>query len=122
MASEAGLKLICKIDDDVPNEIIGDSVRLKQILMNLIGNAIKFTPKGEINLEVRKLKMHENKTQLRFEVRDTGIGIPQEKQQRLFQAFSQVDSSTSRKYGGTGLGLAISKRLVELMGGYITVK
>ena len=121
-AAEAGLNLTCKMHDNVPAEIIGDSVRLKQILMNLIGNAIKFTPKGQIHLEVTQAHKRNNVAELQFEVRDTGIGIPKEKQARLFQAFTQVDSSTTRKYGGTGLGLAISKRLVELMGGTMSVK
>jgi signal transduction histidine kinase/ligand-binding sensor domain-containing protein/ActR/RegA family two-component response regulator len=121
-ANEAGLKLHCELDKNLPNEIIGDSVRLKQILMNLIGNAIKFTSRGEVFLLAKQLETKENNCELYFEVRDTGIGIPAEKKDRLFQAFMQADSSTTRKYGGTGLGLAIAKRLVELMGGTIQVR
>jgi signal transduction histidine kinase/ligand-binding sensor domain-containing protein/CheY-like chemotaxis protein len=121
-ASEAGLKLRCELDKNLPNEIIGDSVRLKQILMNLVGNAIKFTSRGEVYLLAKQLATKGNDCELYFEVRDTGIGIPAEKKDRLFQAFMQADSSTTRKYGGTGLGLAIAKRLVELMGGTIQVQ
>lgn len=121
-ATEAGLDLIYQIDYNVPAEIIGDSIRLKQILINLIGNAIKFTKKGEVFLNIKLSRMKNGKAELSFEVRDTGIGIPKEKQERLFQAFMQVDSSTTRKYGGTGLGLAISKRLVELMEGSIRIE
>lgn len=121
-ANEAGLQLNCKLEKNLPNEIIGDSVRLKQILMNLIGNAIKFTSQGEVSLSAKPLKTGDHECELYFEVRDTGIGIPAEKKERLFQAFMQADSSTTRKYGGTGLGLAIAKRLVELMGGAIQVQ
>jgi signal transduction histidine kinase/ActR/RegA family two-component response regulator len=121
-ANEAGLKLRCELDKNLPNEIIGDSVRIKQILMNLVGNAIKFTSRGEISLLAKQLKIKDNECDLYFEVRDTGIGIPAEKKDRLFQAFMQADSSTTRKYGGTGLGLAIAKRLVELMRGTIQVE
>jgi signal transduction histidine kinase/CheY-like chemotaxis protein/ligand-binding sensor domain-containing protein len=118
-AAGAGLDLIYQIESNVPSQIISDIVRVKQVLINLIGNAIKFTKKGEIFLNVKLKRMQGEEAELLFEVKDTGIGIPQEKQDRLFQAFMQVDSSTTRKYGGTGLGLAISKRLVELMGGEI---
>ncbi|HEX2532836.1 MAG TPA: two-component regulator propeller domain-containing protein [Chitinophagaceae bacterium] len=121
-AAGAGLDLIYEMDFNVPSRIIGDSTRLKQILINLTGNAIKFTQKGEVFIGVRMEGQSGRDTDLRFEVRDTGIGIPKEKQDRLFQAFMQVDSSTTRKYGGTGLGLAISKRLVELMGGTISLE
>jgi signal transduction histidine kinase/CheY-like chemotaxis protein/ligand-binding sensor domain-containing protein len=122
-AANIGLDLIYHIDENVPTQIIGDSVRLRQILMNLVGNAIKFTPNGEIYVEVRLLSTNENQTvNLGFSVRDTGIGIPAEKMERLFKAFSQVDSSTTRKYGGTGLGLIICEKLVELMGGSIDVE
>lgn len=119
-AAKNGLDLMYKIDADVPQQIIGDQMRLKQVLTNLIGNALKFTNKGEIIVTVG-VQPAENGLELKFAVKDTGIGIPAEKLDRLFKAFSQVDSSTTRKYGGTGLGLAISEKLVTLMGGKITV-
>jgi signal transduction histidine kinase len=111
---------------DMPNEIAtlslrGDPLRLGQILLNLVSNAIKFTPAGTISLRVRCLSDHPERVVMRFEVRDTGIGMSAAEQQRLFTAFEQADSSMTRKYGGTGLGLAISKRLVHLMGGDIDV-
>jgi signal transduction histidine kinase/CheY-like chemotaxis protein len=116
------LELICDIDPDVPDEIIADPARLRQIVVNLIGNAIKFTEQGEIAIHAQ-LHHHEGpQLQLLFSVRDTGIGIPPEKQRHIFQAFSQADASTSRKFGGTGLGLTICMRLVELMGGRIWVE
>ncbi len=122
-SAQVGLELMYQIKEDVPSQIIGDHLRLKQVLINLIGNAMKFTPKGEICLFVYLQKIEANgEIELRFDVRDTGIGIPKDKLGRLFKAFSQVDTSTTRKYGGTGLGLAISKRLVALMGGEIGVK
>ncbi|MBI1769742.1 MAG: response regulator [Bacteroidetes bacterium] len=120
-AAHTGLDLIYQLDYNVPSQIIGDSLRLRQVLTNLVGNAIKFTKKGEIFIGVRLLKMEGEKCELSFEVRDTGIGIPEDKIDKLFKAFSQVDSSTTRKYGGTGLGLAISEKLIRLMGGNITV-
>jgi PAS domain S-box-containing protein len=112
---------------DVPTWIVGDITRLRQVLVNLINNAVKFTPSGSISLEIRRLPVDEaaeatNRTRLEFRVRDTGIGIPADRVDRLFKAFSQVDSSTTRKYGGTGLGLAICQRLTQLMGGDITVE
>ncbi|OOQ58383.1 hypothetical protein BC343_11540 [Mucilaginibacter pedocola] len=119
-ATEQRIDLVYEIDENVPQHIIGDSLRVKQVLINLINNAIKFTSKGEIFV---KVFLTENSApgnlQIGFTVKDTGIGIPQEKLSRLFKAFSQVDSSTTRKYGGTGLGLAICERLVHLMGGEI---
>ncbi|MGC4036099.1 MAG: two-component regulator propeller domain-containing protein [Chitinophagaceae bacterium] len=118
-----GLDLIYEIDHDVPAQIMGDAVRLRQILMNLVNNAIKFTEKGEVFVAVHSGYMEDNgELELFFEVRDTGIGIPAEKMERLFKAFSQVDSSTTRKYGGTGLGLVICEKLVGLMAGKIDVK
>ena len=130
-AGQEGLDLVYQIDHDVPLHIIGDNLRLRQIFMNLINNAVKFTHKGEIFIAVHLHKAFSASDQggkpangwlkLDFEVRDTGIGIPGDKLERLFKAFSQVDSSTTRQYGGTGLGLVISKKLVELMGGDITV-
>jgi two-component system, sensor histidine kinase and response regulator len=122
-AAQIGLELIYKIDEDVPQQIVGDHLRLRQILTNLIGNALKFTERGEVFVHIRLHKTPaDGKIELEFEVRDTGIGIPQHKLNRLFKAFSQVDSSTTRKYGGTGLGLAISEKLVRLMGGNIRVE
>lgn len=120
----ANLDLIYELDDDVPVNIFGDSLRLKQILINLINNAIKFTNKGEIFLKIYLLSKPKSNEDISvgFSIRDTGIGIPAEKIDKLFKAFSQVDSSTTRKYGGTGLGLAICTRLVNLMGGEISVK
>lgn len=121
-AGKLGLDLVYQIDEHIPNQIVGDQHRLRQILINLVGNAIKFTEQGEVCVFVRQDEAAEDgKLQIRFDVRDTGIGISEEKRDRLFKAFSQVDSSTTRKYGGTGLGLAISEKLVNLMGGEITV-
>lgn len=122
-AALSGLDLIYQIDANVPTHIMGDSLRLRQVLMNLVGNAVKFTHQGEIFIGVELLKTAENGAMdVGFNVHDTGIGIPAEKMKRLFKAFSQVDSSTTRKYGGTGLGLVISQKLVGLMGGNIGVK
>jgi CheY-like chemotaxis protein len=122
-AAEKKLELACQIDPEVPAWIIGDSVRVKQILLNLLNNAVKFTEAGEIVLAVSVLKADsERPERLSLSVRDTGIGIPKDRMDRLFKSFSQVDASTSRRYGGTGLGLAIAKRLVELMGGAIAVE
>ncbi|MEO5683911.1 MAG: two-component regulator propeller domain-containing protein [Chitinophagaceae bacterium] len=122
-ATGAGVDLICGIDHTVPTVIRGDSVRLRQILMNLVSNAVKFTHKGEIFVKVSLLNpSNTNHLELVFEIRDSGIGIPAEKMGRLFKAFSQVDSSTTRKYGGTGLGLIICEKLIALMGGHIDVK
>jgi signal transduction histidine kinase/ligand-binding sensor domain-containing protein/CheY-like chemotaxis protein len=122
-AQQSGLKLRCWIDGDVPPQIVGDALRLRQVLINLVSNAIKFTHEGEIFVGVSVLsKDAVGAIDLIFEVRDTGIGIPEEKIGVLFKSFSQVDSSTTRKYGGTGLGLAISEKLVKLMGGKISVQ
>ncbi len=119
-AEEKQLELICQADPEVPSLLRGDPGRLRQILINLTGNAIKFTSEGEVSVHVTQ-EIAGERTLLRFEVRDTGIGIPSGKIAQLFSAFNQVDASTTRKYGGTGLGLSISKRLVELMGGQIGV-
>jgi len=121
-ASAIGLDLIYQMDDDVPDQITGDGLRLRQILMNLVGNAIKFTHQGEIFLGVHLHKNENALVILDFEVRDTGIGIPEDKINRLFKAFSQVDASTTRRYGGTGLGLAITEKLVKIMGGEIWIE
>ncbi|MGA2186677.1 MAG: ATP-binding protein [Bryobacteraceae bacterium] len=105
----------------MPEIVVGDPTRLRQIAVNLIANAIKFTEKGEVALEVTTEANHEQATILYFVVRDTGVGIPSEKKEVIFEASTQVDSSTARKYGGTGLGLTISSRLVRAMGGRIWV-
>ena len=121
-AHEKGLELICRIDPDVQTFLIGDPGRLRQILVNLIGNAIKFTSEGEVVIEAVTEYETDGQVAVRFNVRDTGIGIAEDKISLLFDSFQQVDASTSRKFGGTGLGLAISKRLVELMNGRIGVE
>jgi signal transduction histidine kinase/PleD family two-component response regulator/HPt (histidine-containing phosphotransfer) domain-containing protein len=119
VANRKGLRLTAIIDSNVPWALIGDPNRLHQILMNLVGNAVKFTEAGAIVVQVSLDLENDRAAQLHFEVRDTGIGIPPEALDRLFKSFSQVDDSTTRRYGGTGLGLAICKQLVELMGGEI---
>ena len=127
------LELAFRVAADIPDSVIGDAGRLRQIIVNLVGNAIKFTPHGEVVLEVQRAAISDSITSangtattptiaLNFAVRDTGIGIAEEKRALIFQAFEQADTSTTRRYGGTGLGLAISKRLVELMGGRIWVE
>ncbi|ETR68453.1 MAG: two-component hybrid sensor and regulator histidine kinase [Candidatus Magnetoglobus multicellularis str. Araruama] len=121
-AAKKGIELIENIDQNVPKTIIGDKTRLRQILFNLIGNAIKFTEKGEVFLNIKTILQDNHHYTLEFSVKDTGIGIPLEKTNQLFKSFSQVDTSTTRKYGGTGLGLAICDRLVNLMGGKIWVE
>ncbi|GGB83902.1 hybrid sensor histidine kinase/response regulator [Dyadobacter sediminis] len=122
-AAAIGLDLVYEIDALVPSQIIGDSQRLRQILINLVGNAIKFTHQGEVFIHVRLVRqINGQDIEIRFDIQDTGIGIPADKLDRLFVAFSQVDSSHTRKYGGTGLGLIISQRLVNLMGGSIRVE
>ncbi len=120
-AREKGLKLFCSADATVPALLRGDPGRLRQILTNLVGNAIKFTAKGEVGVRVSVAEETKNQVLLRFSVRDTGIGIPENKIGILFDKFTQVDASTTRKYGGTGLGLAISEQLAKMMGGEIGV-
>ena len=120
-AYQKGLELLFQYSSDVPQKLKGDPLRLGQILINLTNNAIKFTEQGEIIVKVELVQQHEQKVTLQFSVKDTGIGMTLEQQSKLFQAFSQADASTTRKYGGTGLGLAISARLSELMGGSIWV-
>jgi len=120
-AYEKGLDLVCLAEPEVPALLRGDPGRLRQILINLAGNAIKFTSTGEVVIQVSAITQTDTTCRLRVEVRDTGIGIPADKIEGLFSAFTQVDASTTRKFGGTGLGLSISKRLVELMGGQIGV-
>ena len=121
-AEAKGLRLLLNIDQSVRLPVRGDSVRLRQVLSNLISNAVKFTERGNVTLNVRRLRETAAQHHLRFEVRDTGIGIDPAAQERLFQAFSQADASTTRLYGGTGLGLAICRRIVTLMGGRIGVE
>ncbi|MGC9029737.1 MAG: PAS domain S-box protein [Desulfomonilaceae bacterium] len=121
-AQNKGLELACHIPLDVPDALVGDPGRLRQVLINLVGNAIKFTSIGEVVVRVALLEAQEDEALLEFSVSDTGIGIPPEKQRKIFEAFEQVDGSTTRFYGGTGLGLAIASKLVELMGGSIGVE
>ena len=121
-AAEKGLELTYFQDENVPTMLMGDEIRLRQILTNLLGNAVKFTEKGEVVLLVSSSRVQEDKVKLHFAIKDTGIGISQENLGKLFLSFSQVDSSTTRYYGGTGLGLAISRKLVEMMGGEISVE
>ncbi len=121
-AQQKDLELTLQISSDVPKVLVGDQGRLRQIIINLVGNALKFTEKGRIALTVTVEATEADRVCLRFSVSDTGIGIPREKQQQIFQAFTQADTSTTRKYGGTGLGLTISAKLVQLMGGSIWVE
>ena len=121
-ALEKGLTLVCDIPPEVPTHLVGDPTRLRQVLLNLLGNAIKFTESGEVALRVASDAASSLQGGLQFTVSDTGIGIPDEKLGSVFERFTQADSSTTRRYGGSGLGLTISKRLVELMGGRISVK
>jgi PAS domain S-box-containing protein len=120
-AHEKGLELVCASSPDVPLLLRGDPGRLRQILINLAGNAVKFTDKGEVSVWAALVEESDAEAAVRFTVRDTGIGIPYDKQEGLFRQFTQIDASTTRKYGGTGLGLAISKELAEMMGGEIGV-
>jgi CheY-like chemotaxis protein/two-component sensor histidine kinase len=121
-ALKKGIRLWHEIADGVPATILGDPARLRQILVNLLSNAAKFTENGEIKVSVSGKKLQDSTYEIHFAVSDTGIGIPSDKANRLFRPFSQVDASTARKYGGTGLGLVISKKLVEMMCGKIWVE
>ena len=122
-ADRKGLKLICRIHDDVSDNLIGDPGRVRQIVLNMVDNGIKFTEKGEVDIQIKTEKNEENDTVLlHFSIRDTGIGIPCKKHKMIFDAFTQADGSTTRKYGGTGLGLSISYQLVRMMGGDIWVE
>lgn len=126
-AKEKNLKLIFSCDEDVPDTLLGDTTRLTQIIINLVGNAIKFTQKGSINVRAKVLKnnpesIRNENTLLEFSVTDTGIGIPKDKLEQIFERFRQAESHTTRKYGGTGLGLSIAKQLVVLQGGTLSVK
>ena len=118
-AHQKGLELTCEVGDGVPDSLVGDSGRIRQVLINLVGNAIKFTRTGEVSIAVEVERSGERDAVLHFRVTDTGIGIAREKQPHIFDAFTQADTSTTREYGGTGLGLAISTRLVTMMGGRI---
>ncbi len=119
---DKGLELLFETGPDVPQQLVGDPLRVGQILVNLVNNAVKFTDQGEVQLRVSLAERHEGRVKLKFAVRDTGIGMTPEQCARLFQAFTQADGSTTRKYGGTGLGLTICKRLTEMMGGTIWVE
>jgi len=116
------IMLSVNIDNDIPDDLIGDPIRLQQIFSNLVGNAIKFTAEGEITVSIKMLSKRNHEAKLMFSVADTGVGIPKDSLEKIFQSFTQVDSSMSRKFGGTGLGLTISKQLVELMHGKIWVE
>src|SRR5262249_26418436 len=118
-AHEKGLEFLAHVSPDIPEQLLGDPLRLGQILTNFVNNAVKFTEQGEIRLEIALLEQTGEKVQLKFSVRDTGIGMTPAQSARLFQPFTQADMSTTRKHGGTGLGLTICRRLVELMGGRI---
>jgi PAS domain S-box-containing protein len=120
-AHQKGLELAGRVAPDVPERLVGDPQRLRQVILNLVGNALKFTERGEVLLQVEKESESEDDIALRFLVADTGIGIPPEKQKVIFEAFAQADTSATRPYGGTGLGLSISEKLVRLMGGTISV-
>jgi Amt family ammonium transporter len=121
-ACAQGLELSCRIDSEVPRQFRGDPKRLRQVIVNLLGNALKFTQRGQVALRAELVNSSRELASIRLSVRDTGIGIPPDRQHRLFAPFSQVDASTTRKYGGSGLGLAISRQLVELMGGQMGVE
>ena len=120
-AQSQNIALTCSMAEQIGGKLVGDPSRLRQILLNLLSNAVKFTDKGEVALEITQIKETDGETELHFSIRDTGIGMTEEVQRKLFQSFTQADSSTTRKFGGTGLGLAICRKLVELMGGTIGV-
>ena len=121
-AHKKDLELVCQVGPEVPRVVVGDRTRLRQVIVNLVANAIKFTESGEVVLTVSKRSQLNGEVVLNFEVRDTGIGIPKDKQSSIFHVFEQADSSTTRRFGGTGLGLAITARLAELMGGSVSVE
>ena len=121
-AEQKGIKLRLDVRADVPRKVVGDSLRIRQVILNLLGNAIKFTEKGDVKIKVKAVSSHAGHVNLLFEVSDTGIGIPEDKQQLIFEAFAQVDGSMTRRYGGSGLGLAIVSSLVKQMGGDIRVR
>ncbi|MBT3260198.1 MAG: hypothetical protein HN366_27630, partial [Deltaproteobacteria bacterium] len=121
-AEEKGLEFLFDVERRTPNYLMGDPLRLGQVLINLVNNAVKFTDRGKIIVVLQVLEKDENRVTLQFSVQDTGIGLSREQRERLFQPFTQAESGTTRKYGGTGLGLSISKRLVTMMGGNIRVE
>jgi two-component system sensor histidine kinase/response regulator len=121
-AHQKGLELLCRISPGIPTTLVGDPIRLRQILLNLVGNAVKFTEKGEVMVSAEMERDAGDRFVLHFIVSDTGIGIAPDRQKAIFDAFTQADGSTTRKYGGTGLGLSICSRLVELMGGHVWVE
>jgi PAS domain S-box-containing protein len=121
-AAQKGLQLVCHVQSNVPHKLLGDPGRLRQILTNLISNAIKFTERGEVRVEVKRLSTAPETTSLHFSISDTGIGIPPEKQEFIFEPFTQAETSSVEKFGGTGLGLAIASQLVEIMEGRISVE
>jgi signal transduction histidine kinase len=121
-ADDKGLELACDIDPKLPDAFLGDPMRLRQVIVNLVGNAVKFTEDGEVVVRVVEQRREGDQIGLHFMVADTGIGIAEEKQQSIFQSFTQADGSTTRKYGGTGLGLTISRQIIERMGGRIWVE
>jgi len=120
-AEKKGLELVLHIPPEIPDKLVGDPWRLRQILINLVGNALKFTERGEIVVRVSKESLSETQVSLHFAVTDSGVGIPSDKRHRIWEAFGQADSSTTRKFGGTGLGLNISQRLIEMMGGQLSL-
>ena len=120
-AREKRICLHCKVENSVPEYLVGDALRLRQVILNLLGNAIKFTLKGDVHLSVEPERMDEDSACLKVTVKDTGVGMSAEQQSRLFRSFEQADASTTRKFGGTGLGLCIARRIVEMMGGRIWV-
>ena len=121
-AMQKGLTLLSRISPDIPDRLLADPLRLRQVLLNLLGNAVKFTNEGSVTLEAQLESEEANSVTLRFAVQDTGPGIPTDKQKVIFESFSQADGSITRKHGGSGLGLTISSRLVKLMDGRIWVK
>lgn len=118
-ARQKGLALGCEVDPDVPEYLVGDPIRLRQVILNLLGNALKFTERGEVAVQVQLQEMNAEGVHLLITVRDTGVGIPEKRQKAIFEPFTQGDNSTTRRYGGTGLGLTICSQLVRLMGGRI---
>ena len=119
---ELHLEIIVDIKNDVPCDIVVDDIRIKQILINLLSNAVKFTHEGQIELIISNQGSKDNKTKLKFEVVDSGIGVKEENKHKILDAFSQEDSSTTRNYGGTGLGLSITNRLLSLMGSKLVIE
>lgn len=122
LAKNKGLKLVGSVEEDVPELVVGDPTRIRQVVINLINNAVKFTFKGAVTVNIKVQKISGDECEVMFSVRDEGVGIPQDKQATIFEVFTQADASTTRRFGGTGLGLAISRKLVEMMGGHIGVE